>query len=57
VFAVDRVEHARGLQDRAEDIGEKKLDEYFATAYGIFAGKANRTARSRSPNRKGYARA
>jgi proteasome accessory factor C len=52
VFAVDRVEHVTELQDRAEDIAEKELDEYFATAYGIFAGKANKTAILRfSPER------
>ncbi|MGH8718038.1 MAG: helix-turn-helix transcriptional regulator [Burkholderiales bacterium] len=43
-FAVDRVKHASELDQRAQEISEKELDEYFASAYGIFSGKANKTA-------------
>lgn len=43
-FAVDRVKHATELEDRTEDIPERDLDEHFASAYGIFAGQANKTA-------------
>lgn len=51
-FAVDRVKHATELGEPAEDIPDAQLDEYYASAYGIFSGKANRTAVLRfSPER------
>jgi len=51
-FAVDRVRSAETLAAKAEEIGEQQLDEHYASAYGIFAGKANRTAVLRfSPER------
>ena len=43
-FAVDRVKHATELKDRTVDIPDRELDEHFASAYGIFAGQANKTA-------------
>lgn len=43
-FSVDRVRSARELKDAADAIPDKELDEYFAGSYGIFAGKANKTA-------------
>lgn len=43
-FSVDRVSHARLLDDIARDVAEKELDQYFTDAYGIFSGKANKTA-------------
>lgn len=43
-FSVDRVQSARELEEVADAIPDKELDEYFATSYGIFAGKANKTA-------------
>lgn len=43
-FSVDRVKSARELDEPADDIPDRELDEYFAGSYGIFAGKANRTA-------------
>jgi len=43
-FAVDRVKHATELGEPAQDIPDAQLDEYYASAYGIFSGKANRTA-------------
>ncbi len=43
-FAVDRVHRATELDERARDVAERELDEHFASSYGIFAGKANKTA-------------
>jgi proteasome accessory factor C len=43
-FSVDRVKSARELEEAADDVPERELDEYFASSYGIFAGKANRIA-------------
>jgi predicted DNA-binding transcriptional regulator YafY len=43
-FSVDRIRAVRELQGPALSIPESDLDEYFASSYGIFAGKANRTA-------------
>lgn len=51
-FSVDRIRHAVELEDPARDIAERELDEHYASAYGIFAGKANKTAVLRfSPER------
>ena len=51
-FAVDRVESAAELDETADTIPEQQLDEHFASSYGIFAGKANKTAVLRfSPER------
>ena len=43
-FSVDRVKEAVELEERAEDVPESELDGHFASSYGIFAGRANRTA-------------
>ena len=43
-FAVDKVENAIETTDKAEDIAEAKLNEHYASSYGIFAGKANKMA-------------
>ncbi len=43
-FSIDRVRSASELDRPSQDIPEARLDEHFASAYGIFAGKANRTA-------------
>ncbi len=43
-FAVDKVENAVETTDKAEDIAEVKLNEHYASSYGIFAGKANKMA-------------
>lgn len=43
-FAVDRVNSATELPEAAESRSEEELNEHYATAYGIFAGKANKTA-------------
>jgi proteasome accessory factor C len=43
-FSIDRVREARELEDAAVAIPDAELDEYFASSYGIFSGKANKTA-------------
>jgi predicted DNA-binding transcriptional regulator YafY len=43
-FSVDRIKHAKILDQRADDIDEQILNDYFADAYGIFSGKAEHTA-------------
>jgi len=43
-FSVDRVISAQELETPADSISDQTLDEYFATSYGIFGGKANKTA-------------
>jgi predicted DNA-binding transcriptional regulator YafY len=43
-FAVDRLREAKLLDQAAQDIAEEKLDEHFASSYGIFAGTPKHTA-------------
>lgn len=43
-FAVDRVERAEELDRPAAEIAERDLDGHFGSAYGIFSGRANKTA-------------
>jgi proteasome accessory factor C len=43
-FSVDRVQSAQELDEAADDVPDPEFDEYFASSYGIFAGKANKTA-------------
>jgi predicted DNA-binding transcriptional regulator YafY len=43
-FAVDRVKNATELEEMADTRSDEELDEHFASSYGIFAGKANKTA-------------
>jgi predicted DNA-binding transcriptional regulator YafY len=43
-FSVDRVLKAQALDTAAKDVPEGRLDGYFASSYGIFAGKARNTA-------------
>ena len=43
-FAVDRVKNAVEIEETADARPEEELDEHYASAYGIFAGKANKTA-------------
>ncbi len=51
-FAVDRIRAASELEEAAHELPESALDEHFASAYGIFSGKANKTAVLRfSPER------
>jgi predicted DNA-binding transcriptional regulator YafY len=43
-FSIDRVGRATHLDERAVDVDDGTLNEHLASAYGIFAGKANKTA-------------
>jgi predicted DNA-binding transcriptional regulator YafY len=43
-FSVDRIRRATELDEPARDVPEPELDEYLGSSYGIFAGKANKTA-------------
>jgi predicted DNA-binding transcriptional regulator YafY len=43
-FSVDRIRRARALETEAKEIPAARLDEHFASAYGIFAGKPKHTA-------------
>jgi predicted DNA-binding transcriptional regulator YafY len=43
-FSVDRIRYATMLEERALDVPEAELDEHYATAYGIFGGKADKVA-------------
>ena len=43
-FAVDRVKQAVETTEKAQDVAENDLNEHYASSYGIFAGKANKTA-------------
>ena len=43
-FSIDRIRSAEELDTPTDEINEAKLNEHYASAYGIFAGKANKTA-------------
>lgn len=43
-FAVDRVRRADELPEPARDLPDAELDAHFASSYGIFSGRANKTA-------------
>lgn len=43
-FSMDRVSRAVALEERADTIEESALDGHFESAYGIFAGRADKTA-------------
>jgi proteasome accessory factor C len=43
-FSVDRILRATVLDERAFDVPDEELDEHFASAYGIFGGKADKIA-------------
>lgn len=43
-FALDRILLARTLDEAALELGETDLDAHFASAYGIFAGQADKVA-------------
>jgi predicted DNA-binding transcriptional regulator YafY len=44
IFAIDRISQPRVLAEAARDLPDTELDEHYASAFGIFAGKANRVA-------------
>ncbi len=41
-FAIERITRAEKLGRKARDIAASRLDRHFATAYGIFAGEADK---------------
>jgi predicted DNA-binding transcriptional regulator YafY len=43
-FSVDRILRATVLEEAAFDVPDVELESYFATAYGIFGGKADKLA-------------
>ncbi len=43
-FALDSISAARILDETADDIDEQQLNDYFGSSYGIFSGKADKTA-------------
>jgi predicted DNA-binding transcriptional regulator YafY len=43
-FSLDRVERATVLEAAAFDVPERELEEHYASAYGIFGGKADKLA-------------
>lgn len=43
-FSVDRIQRPVGLDEDAFDVPEEELDAHYASAYGIFAGKADKIA-------------
>lgn len=43
-FSVDRILRATVLEQAAFDVPESELDEHYASAYGIFGGKADKVA-------------
>ena len=43
-FSIDRIRRATVLDEPALDVPEAELDDHYATAYGIFGGKADKVA-------------
>jgi predicted DNA-binding transcriptional regulator YafY len=43
-FSIDRIARATALDTPAFDVPEDELEEHYASAYGIFGGKADKTA-------------
>ncbi len=43
-FAVERISHATITKKKAREFSEDELNDYFASAFGIFSGKAKHTA-------------
>jgi proteasome accessory factor C len=43
-FSVDRIVRARLLEAMAFDVPDEELEEHYASAYGIFGGKADKVA-------------
>ena len=43
-FSVDRILHVAALEEQAFDVPEPELEGHYASAYGIFGGKANKVA-------------
>jgi predicted DNA-binding transcriptional regulator YafY len=43
-FAVELITHASTTKTKAKEFSKQQLNDYFASAFGIFSGKANHTA-------------
>jgi predicted DNA-binding transcriptional regulator YafY len=43
-FSVDRIQHAKLLEDVARDLPDEELDQHLASSYGIFSGTPKGTA-------------
>lgn len=43
-FAVERITHAKAESSKVKTFSQQALNEYFASAFGIFSGKATHTA-------------
>jgi len=43
-FSIDRIKRATVLDDPAYDVPYEQMEEHYASAYGIFGGKADKTA-------------
>lgn len=51
-FSVDGIRKAKALNQKAEEVAEKTLNEHFGESYGIFSGKSTQKAKLRfSPER------
>ena len=46
-FAIDGIRQAHMLNEKADEISEKSLNEYFGESYGIFSGKSTQKAKLR----------
>jgi predicted DNA-binding transcriptional regulator YafY len=46
-FSIDGIRQAHMLNEKADEISEKALNEYFGESYGIFSGKSTQKARLR----------
>jgi predicted DNA-binding transcriptional regulator YafY len=44
IFSIDRIARAAVLDTTAFDVAEAELENHYASAYGIFGGKADKTA-------------
>lgn len=44
-FSVDGIKEAKALNQKAEEVAEKTLNEHFGESYGIFSGKASQKAK------------
>jgi len=43
-FALDAIEHAEAVAEKARDVPETELDRYLGSSYGIFSGEPKATA-------------
>ena len=51
-FSIDGIQEAHMLNEKADEISEKALNEYFGESYGIFSGKSTQKAKLKfSPER------